>query len=297
MPSASTYRRAWRRSKHPLGQPTRGKTTQNRLRRVDTFFMLYDGSLLRQTDGPFANAYFVDLGFGAEPITTLESARYFRRVNAALPVLGVEIDPARVAAALPYADELTRFRRGGFDLPLEMTREGRQERARAIRAFNVLRQYDEAAVNTAYAELAYHALPGALLVEGTSDPLGRAWVANVLRRDPTAPVWQAEALVFSTNFRADIEPASFQPVLPKNYIHRMRPGEPIYALMEAWKAAARRTLPALVLSRRHWFAAGARALATAGFRVDTRRRWLRRGFLLVYHPFAVPDGERAFPYA
>lgn len=290
MPSASTYRRAWRRSKHPLGQPTRGKTTQNRLRRVDTFFMLYDGSLLRQTDGPFANAYFVDLGFGAEPITTLESARYFRRVNAALPVLGVEIDPARVAAALPYADELTRFRRGGFDLPLEMTREGRQERARAIRAFNVLRQYDEAAVNTAYAELAYHALPGALLVEGTSDPLGRTWVANVLRRDATAPVWQAEALVFSTNFRADIAPASFQPVLPKNYIHRMRPGEPVYTLMEAWKAAARRTLPALVLSRRHWFAAGARALAAASFRVDTRRRWLRRGFLVVYHPFTAPGG-------
>ena len=31
-------------------------------------------------------------------------------------------------------------------------------------------------------------LPRALLVEGTSDPLGRTWVANVLRRPATAGV-------------------------------------------------------------------------------------------------------------
>ena len=164
---------------------------------------------------PFADAWLVDLGYGAEPFTTLEMAQRLRALNPRLPVLGVEIDPDRVAAALPHADDLTHFRRGGFNLPLARHPDGRPEMARVIRAFNVLRQYDEAAVAGAYAELAHGVLPGGLLVEGTSDPLGRIWVANVLRR-AAAPVWEAEALVFSTNFRSGFEPAMFQAVLPKN---------------------------------------------------------------------------------
>jgi hypothetical protein len=215
--------RRWPRRGRPQGQPTRGKTTQNRLRRVDLFLAWYAPSLLRRHDGAFADAWLVDLGYGAEPFTTLEMAQRLRRLNPRLPVLGVEIDPERVAAALPYADDLTHFRRGGFNLPLTPRPDGTPETVRAIRAFNVLRQYDEAAVAAAYAELAHGVLPGGLLVEGTSDPLGRHWVANVLRRAADAPAWQPEALVFSTNFRGGWEPALFQAVLPKNLIHRMTP--------------------------------------------------------------------------
>jgi hypothetical protein len=48
-------------SKKPEGQPTRGKTASNRLRRVDNFILLYEPSLLSRTDGLFADSLFVDL--------------------------------------------------------------------------------------------------------------------------------------------------------------------------------------------------------------------------------------------
>lgn len=268
----------------PEGQPTRGKTARNRLRRVDTFWMMYDAALLRRAVGAYADALFVDLGYGAEPVTTLESARRLRLVNPHLPVLGVEIDPERVAAAQPCANAQTHFRLGGFNLPL---RAG--ETVRAVRAFNVLRQYDEDAVADAYARLAQYLLPGGLLIEGTSDPPGRTWVANVLRKPPgSAPETplRYEALVFSTNFRDGFEPANFQPVLPKNFIHRMVPGEPIHELMQAWKASTLETAAVQAWGVRQWFGAAARLLATRGYSVETRRQWLNQGFLVTRHPLA-----------
>ncbi len=280
--AAAPVRRGWPRTRRPQGQPTRGKTAANRLRRVDVFMLLYDAPLLRCQSGAFADAWFVDLGYGATPVTTLESAARFRRINPDLPVLGVEIDPARVAAAQPFIDTLTDFRLGGFNLPLRRRSDGAQETVRAIRAFNVLRQYDEASVAPAYAELAQHALAGALLVEGTSTPAGDLWVANVLRRAAHAPLWRQEALVFSYGGRTPFDPGDFQAVLPKNLIHRVRPGEPIAALLEAWKAAALRTRPTRIWGERHWFTMTARALRTAGWPVDPRRRWLRRGLLVLH---------------
>ena len=272
--------RGWRRTTRPQGQPTRGKTAVNRLRRVDTFMLLYDSHLLWRQDGAYADAWFVDLGYGAEPVTTLESAARFRRINPTLPVLGVEIDPARVAAAQPYADARTHFRLGGFNLPLRRRADGRPESVRAIRAFNVLRQYDEADVAPAYAELAQCALPGALLIEGTSDPSGALWVANVLRRQASAPVWRLEALVFSTRLRTSFAPEAFQAVLPKNLIHRMTPGQPVHAFMTAWTEAVQRTAPERVWGERRWFIAAGRMLRRSGFAVDPRRRWLARGYVV-----------------
>ncbi|MFO7632277.1 MAG: hypothetical protein R6W76_07055 [Caldilinea sp.] len=286
-------RRGWRRSARPLGQPTRGKTAVNRLRRVDNFMLLYDSHLFRRQDGLFADAWFVDLGYGAEPVTTLESAARLRRVNAHLPVLGVEIDPVRVAAAQGCADERTHFRLGGFNLPLHRLPGGRSERVRAIRAFNVLRQYNEVDVAPAYAALAYDALPGALLVEGTSDPSGSIWVANVLRRDLLAPVWNLEALVFSTRLRTSLAPEAFQAVLPKNLIHHMQPGKPIYRFFETWKEAARRTVHERIWGERRWFVAAGHAVHEAGFPADTRRRWLSRGYLLLHSPIFGRDSRES----
>ena len=57
-----------------------------------------------------------------------------------------------------------------------------------------------------------------------------------------------------------------------------------HALMEAWKAAAQRTLPERAWGERRWFAAAARALHATGVRVDLRRRWLGRGYLVVGVP-------------
>src|SRR5512143_24601 len=164
-------------SKKPEGQPTRGKTAANRLRRVDNFLLLYEPSLLTRTNSLFARALFVDLGYGFDPRTTLESASRFRSVNPDLPILGVEIEKDRVEAALPYADEKTFFRLGGFNLPLK---EG--EHIRLIRAFNVLRQYDEKDFAPAYERLGQYLLPGGLMVEGTSMPYGQIWTANLARK-------------------------------------------------------------------------------------------------------------------
>jgi hypothetical protein len=262
----------------PAGQLTRGKTTRNRLRRVDNFVLRYDPGLLRRNDGEFARALFVDLGYGAEPITTLESAARLRRINPMLRVLGVEIDPERVAAAQPYSDEQTFFRLGGFNLPLQPEPDGQLETVRLIRAFNVLRQYEVAQVADAYHLMARSVLNGGLLVEGTSDPLGRIWVANLLRKVDIG--WAAEALVLSTNFRIGFEPGEFQTVLPKNLIHRVAPGEPIYDFFQTWKRATVETVAMQAWGVRSWFVASAFRLAEYGYSIDRRLQWLRRGFLI-----------------
>ncbi|MBK7451439.1 MAG: hypothetical protein IPJ47_19330 [Anaerolineales bacterium] len=158
-----------RNTQKPEGQPTRGKTAANRLRRVDNFILLYEPALLTRTDGLFSDSLFVDLGYGFDARTTLESAVRFRRANANLRILGVEIDKERVEAALPFADEQTFFRLGGFNLPLASG-----EHVRLIRAFNVLRQYEEKDFAPAYERLAEYVLPGGLMIEGTSTPFGKS---------------------------------------------------------------------------------------------------------------------------
>jgi len=274
-------------SKRPEGQPTRGKTAANRLRRVDNFVLLYEPSLLARTDGPFADSLFVDLGYGFDARTTLESALRFRRLNPSLKILGVEIDGERVDAALPYADDKTFFRLGGFNLPLK---EG--ETVRLIRAFNVLRQYEEKDFIPAYERLARYVLPGGLMIEGTSDPFGRIWSANVARRleDNFAPRganeksavegWDMEALVFSTNFRSGFDVEEFQTILPKNYIHHVLPGEPIHDFFAAWKRAAAETVSAKVYGLRQWFETSAHALAQSGYSINLQKRFLSRGWLI-----------------
>jgi hypothetical protein len=264
----------FRISNRPEGQPTRGKTASNRLRRVDNFVLFYEPSLLTRTDGPFARALFVDLGYGFDARTTLESASRFRRLNPDLPILGVEIDKERVEAALPYEDEKTFFRLGGFNLPLK---EG--ERVRLIRAFNVLRQYEEKDFAPAYERLAQYVLPGGLMIEGTSDPFGSIWAANVARRRETDG-WRLESLVFSTNFRPGFDIADFQAVLPKNYIHRVTPGEPIYEFFEAWKAAAAETAAMKAYGLRQWFMRSAGALSYKGYRINLGKKFLSRGYLV-----------------
>jgi hypothetical protein len=261
-------------NKKPVGQVTRGKTASNRLRRVDNFILLYEPSLLTRTDGLFADSFFVDLGYGFDPRTTLESAERFRRVNPNLPILGVEIDKERVDAALPYADARTHFRLGGFNLPLQP-----RESVRLIRAFNVLRQYEEADFAPSYERLAEYVLPGGLMIEGTSTPFGQLWVAN-LARITAERKWKMEALVFSTNFRLGFDITDIQAVLPKNHIHHMAAGEAIYEFMEVWKRSAAEASPAKVFGLQQWFAASVENLAAKGYKIDLRKKWLNKGWLI-----------------
>ena len=288
----------------PQGLVTRGKTAPNRLRKVDHFCAAYDPGLIRRRGGPFARALFVDLGYGAEPDTALESARRLRRLNPALPVLGVEIEAERVQRAQPFADERTFFRLGGFNLPLQPWPDGEAETVRLVRAFNVLRQYEEAEALPAIEQLMRQILPGGLLVEGTSDPYGRVWTANVVRRaegegegaglgegaEP-APPWRLEALVLGANLGVEFDPDPFQTRLPKSFIHRMLPGEPIFAFMEDFKAAARDTRGSAIWGPRAWFTAAGGALAGRGYDIARPDRWLRQGWLV----WRDPDLDLARP--
>lgn len=251
------------------GQITRGKTARNRLRRVDIFALLYAKYLLACNNG----GWFVDLGYGAYPFTVLESAERFRQVNPLLPVLGVEIDPERVAVAAPYEDALTQFRLGGFNLPLAAG-----EQVRLIRAFNVLRQYEEPEVLPAHQELCRHLVPGGLLIEGTSYPYGQMWVANLIRQKESG--WRYEGLVFSTNFHMGFDPAGFQPVLPKNYIHRMVEGEPIFEFFSAWKRAYQAAVAYRAFGLRQWFVQTALLLRHLGYNILPHPKFLRLGFMV-----------------
>lgn len=289
-------------SKKPEGIPTRGKTASNRLRRVDNFILLYEPSLLTRTASSptstgsaqrlspgsdlFPDSMFVDLGYGFDARTTLESAARFRRVNPNLRILGVEIEKDRVEAALPYADDKTFFRLGGFNLPLKQG-----ETVRLIRAFNVLRQYEEKDFAPAYERLAHYMLPGGLMIEGTSNPFGSIWCANVARRmESGKPAlsgdsgaiegWKMEALVFSTNFRLGFDVEEFQTILPKNLIHHVLEGEPIYDFFEAWKQAAAETAALKTYGAKQWFVAAGERLAARGYPIETQRKWLTKGYLI-----------------
>jgi hypothetical protein len=117
------------------------------------------------------------------------------------------------------------------------------------------------------------------MIEGTSTPYGQVWVANVARRLETDD-WRLDSLVFSTNFRLGFDITDFQTVLPKNYIHRVTPGEPIYDFFEAWKAAAAETVAMKAYGLRQWFVQSAEALARRGYRVNLQKKLLSRGYLV-----------------
>ncbi|HEX4788389.1 MAG TPA: class I SAM-dependent methyltransferase, partial [Actinospica sp.] len=161
----------------PVGTVTRGTTAPNRLRRVDRWLLGTHRRLLWQA--PEA-ALAVDLGYGAHPVTTVEWAQRLWTVRPDLRVLGLEIDPARVAAAAPYAQEpRLEFRLGGFELPTPRP-------PVLLRAFNVLRQYEEAAVAGEWARLCAGLAPGGQLLEGTCSENGRIAVWATLGATPAA---------------------------------------------------------------------------------------------------------------
>lgn len=253
----------------PAGQPTRGKTAPNRLRRLDAFLMLTEAPGLWHRRGAV-----VDLGFGREPITTAEMAQRFWQHDPGIEVIGVELDPERVAAAACYARPGLRFLRGGFNVPLPS--------ARLIRAMNVLRQYDASAVDEAWAQMAESLTDGGLLVEGTCNPSGSIMVVNLLRKSPAG--LRLEGLLFSVRLSQGSDPDLFPPVLPKQLIHRMVPGEPIHTFFEDWRTLARRNAALRTWGARQHFVSTGQQLAERWRGVQARPRLLSRGFLLWLRP-------------
>ncbi|WP_433082930.1 class I SAM-dependent methyltransferase [Dactylosporangium sp. CA-052675] len=250
----------------PVGSITRGTTNPNRLRRVDNWIAATLGGVLRRAEEPLV----VDLGFGASPITAIEL-----HARLGVPVAGLEIDPDRVAAARPYETEGLTFRLGGFELA--------GLRPTLVRAFNVLRQYDEADVPGAWAAMT---ATGALLVEGTCDELGRlaAWVLV----SPAGP----RTLTLASRLATLDTPGTLAERLPKALIHHNVPGERIHALLydldTGWRAAA----PLSVFGPRQRWRAAVESARDAGWPVlDRPARW-RLGEVTV--PYAsVAPGTRA----
>ncbi len=261
-----------RRPERPIGQATRGKTALNRLRQIDVYAALALENVL-VGGAPL----IVDVGYGAYPWTALEMADRLRRINPRLRVLGVEIDPERVAAAQPYADPpLIDFRLGGFNLRAVLN----GERARLIRCYNVLRQYDESAVVPALMEMASVLEEGGVLIEGTSTPSGRLVAFDVYRR--VGGEMNHAALVFGTNFRSPVEAIDFQPILPKRLIHHMLDPTPA-AFFAAWQhefVLQRGTLR----TPRERFVNSVRALQQhcPEYRIEWRAGLIRRGYLCVH---------------
>jgi hypothetical protein len=247
-----------------IGEPTRGTTAPNRLRRVDRWLLHALGHRLAGVPDPLV----VDLGFGSSSITTVELAGRLLGKYPETRVLGLEIDPQRVAAAEPSASPpQLDFARGGFELagasPV------------VVRAMNVLRQYDERAVPNAWAQLCAR---GASVIDGTCDEIGRrsCW----LLIEAGVPV----SLTLSAHLASLRRPSELAERLPKALIARNVPGQPVHALLTAldaqWAAAA----PLSPFGARQRWEAAVAGLTAAGWPVIGRRARWRLGELTVRWP-------------
>ena len=213
-----------------VGQVTRGTTNTNRLRRVDRWIARHP--VLRRTDDPLV----VDLGYGASGVTAFELEARLHRARPDVEVVGLEIDLARVARAeaqladvragrTPFSpDAHVSFGRGGFEVPLP----GTERRPAVIRAFNVLRQYDEGEVAAAWQRMSARLQPGGMLVEGTCDELGRVCTWIEVGADATP-----RSLTLSLRLAGLASPAIAAERLPKTLIHRNVPGERVHAFLAA----------------------------------------------------------------
>jgi hypothetical protein len=240
-----------------LGLPTRGTTNANRLRRVDRWLLATQVPRLRDSARPLV----VDLGYGASAVTTLELVERLSPEVNGLEVVGLEIDPARVAAVEADRDPpRVDFRVGGFELA------GLQPVL--VRAFNVLRQYDEESAARAWDTMRAALGPGGVLVEGTCDEWGRrsAWVAL----DADGPL----TLTLATRVADISTPSDLAERLPKALIHHKVPGEPVHDFLRAFDAAWAAAAGLSTFGPRQRWVAAVEALAAQGWPlVGSARRW------------------------
>jgi hypothetical protein len=265
----------------PDGEITRGTTNPSRLRRVDRWIATVLPAVLRAADQAARPPLIVDLGFGASPVTTLELYRAVRAVVPAAEVAGLEIDPARVtcarlrlAALRAAGDELPglSFAVGGFELPAP-------RRPVLVRAFNVLRQYQEEQAWAAWSRLRAGLAAGGVLVEGTCDEIGRraVWVTLPALPATARPGGQARpggeppaddagrgALVtFAARIASLERPSDLAERLPKVLIQRNVPGEPVHQFLRDFDRAWERAAPYSAFGRRQRWLAAVTALSAA----------------------------------
>ncbi|GAA1465405.1 class I SAM-dependent methyltransferase [Microbacterium thalassium] len=269
----------------PVGQVTRGTTGTNRLRRVDRWIARHPA--LRNAGDPLV----VDLGYGASGVTALELHARLSRTRPDVEVLGLEIAPERVERARAQLAEVragrtsfapdarVSFARGGFEVPVPAGR-----RPAVIRAMNVLRQYDEADVAAAWAQMAGRLADGGLLVEGTCDELGRivTWVAVDAGGTP-------QSFTVSLRLAALEHPSVAAERLPKALIHRNVPGERVHAFLGALDAEWERAAAVSPFGPVHRWRTALAALASAGWPLRERARWALGEVTLPWEAVAPGD--------
>lgn len=213
----------------------------------------------------------VDLGFGASPITVLELRDRLLKVNPQVRVVGVEIDKDRVARGLEVAEPGLDFLLGGFETPLPSG----VAQADVIRAFNVLRQYDERDVPAAWKLMLSRLSDAGVLVEGTCNEIGR--ISSWITLDKAGP----KLFTISLHVGSLEQPSVVAERLPKALIHHNLPGERIHeylnALDQAWAThAPLGTFGAL----QRWLAV-CETMTAAGWPIVVNRKRWRLGELSV----------------
>ena len=205
------------------GEITRGTTNPNRLRRCDRWILINFETLFRNHE----NGMVVDLGYGASPITTVEMADRLHQHYPHIEIVGLEIDPARVANAQSAIKPGLSFQLGGFEIPTP-------KRPFLIRAFNVLRQYHVDEVLPAWQRLQEKIENDGIIIDGTCDEIGRRSTWITLSK--SAPI----SLTLATRLIGLEDPKELAERLPKILIHRNVQGEKIFHFLEdlslAWKS-------------------------------------------------------------
>ena len=241
----------------PIGTVTRGTTNPNRLRRVDR----YIASL---PQAKFPNAVVVDLGYGASPITAVELHERLSKNNPSVRVVGVEIEKERVERGLAVAKPGLDFTHGGFEVPLPKGLDA----ATIIRAFNVLRQYDESEVADAWARMQSRLAPKGVIVEGTCDEIGR--LSSWITLDSSGP----QTFTISLRLTGLETPSKVAERLPKALIHHNVAGEAIHGWLEAIDKAWATNAPLGTFGAVQRWLATCEQLLAAGWPIKVdRKRW------------------------
>jgi hypothetical protein len=256
----------------PVGNVTRGTTNPNRMRRLDRWLAGPHAWRLRSAADPLV----VDLGYGASPATAVELFERLAVVRPDVRVFGIEIEPERVRVAKPMERPGLSFLLGGFELPVPGN-------PVLVRAFNVLRQYEEADVQRIWRPVQDRLAPGGLFIDGTCDEIGRrvTWIAL----DSVRPL----TLSMSVRFGSFDLPSEIAERLPKALIHRNVPGERIHGLLQAMDKAWLESAPLAPFGNRQRWTAMCRTLLDGGWPVhDGPSRW-RLGELTVGWEAVAPE--------
>ncbi len=254
--------------KKPVGVITRGTTNPNRLRRIDRYITQL--SCLRNIDRPLA----VDLGYGKTPVTAVELLARLEKVSTGIRVLGIEIDQARVQEAKPLEHSRLRFIHGGFEIPIPSEYSDRRD-VDLIRALNVLRQYSESEVESAWVMMQSRLSQGGVIIEGTSDEIGR--LASWITLDKDAPV----SFTISLRLQGLERPGKVAERLPKILIHKNTPGNNIYRYLKELDMEWEKVAGFRAFGPAQRFVQTAKAMLQAGWPIENRPKRWRLGELSV----------------